>query len=42
MNQVKYVVKKDEKREEFVEGKIYLWPANAQIVISDIDGTITK
>jgi len=41
-NQIVYSVNAGIQGEQTVEGYIYLWPSTAKIVISDVDGTITK
>mmetsp|Transcript_41745 Transcript_41745/g.37167 ORF Transcript_41745/g.37167 Transcript_41745/m.37167 type:complete len:86 (+) Transcript_41745:1576-1833(+) len=42
MNTVVYSVSSALRGIQKVHGFIYLWPANAKIVISDVDGTITR
>lgn len=42
VNKIRYLVHTPLQGDQAVTGNIYLWPKNAKIVISDIDGTITK
>ena len=42
MNQVHFTVKSRLQGEQQVSGRIFLWDYRTQIVISDVDGTITK
>ena len=41
-NKISFTVKTSLLGEQTLEGYIFLWPSDTQIVISDIDGTITK
>lgn len=41
-NTISYTVHGGIQGEQTLTANIYLWPANVKIVISDIDGTITK
>ncbi len=41
-NTISYIVQGGIQGEKTLTANIYLWPANAKIIISDIDGTITK
>jgi len=41
-NTITYSVKTEYQGTSSLEAFIYLWPINTKIVISDIDGTITK
>jgi len=41
-NSISYVVQGGIQGEKSLTANIYLWPANSKVVISDIDGTITK
>lgn len=41
-NKVRYIVQSSFQGSQYVEGCIFLWPTSTKIVISDIDGTITK
>ena len=41
-NTISYVVQGGIQGEKSLTANIYLWPENSKIVISDIDGTITK
>ena len=40
LNIIDYVVR--ERPTVYLRGKVYLWPQSSKIVISDIDGTLTK
>ena len=41
-NQIKYTVRSSFRGDQSVAGKIYLLPKDCKLVISDIDGTITR
>lgn len=41
-NTIKYVINTSLQGEQTVEGFIYFWDRHAKIVISDVDGTITR
>jgi len=41
-NTIVYTVQGGIQGEKTLAANIYLWPANSKIIISDIDGTITK
>ena len=42
VNTISYAVYAGLQGEQQVQGKIYFWDYNTKIVISDVDGTITK
>ncbi|EGR28500.1 lipin family protein, putative [Ichthyophthirius multifiliis] len=42
VNKINYTVSTQLQGQQNVEGRIFLWPYNVQIIISDIDGAITK
>lgn len=42
VNTITYTVEGDFRGEQSITGKIYLWDSNSKIVVSDIDGTITR
>lgn len=42
VNTIKYVINTSFQGEQTVEGFIYFWDKHAKIVISDVDGTITR
>jgi len=41
-NTIKFIVSSSLQGEQVVEAAIYLWPHTQKIVVSDVDGTITK
>jgi len=41
-NNITFLVERKPKESRFVNGYIYLWDHTSRIVISDVDGTITK
>ena len=41
-NTVEFLVESAFLGQQKVKGRIYCWPRNSRIIVSDIDGTITK
>jgi len=41
-NKVSFTVTSKLQGEKSIHGTIYLWPQNAKIIVSDVDGTITR
>lgn len=42
VNQVTYTVKSRLQGTQTIQGRIFLWDYTTRIVVSDVDGTITK